>query len=563
MTRRGGTTQLAWGGRRQRGLYERQGPGLGRPILLGAILLAVAVFIFFVIGRMCGGDDCIDEYCATSRDLASPEGYTRVSKIYELNEETTLPGVPAGNDVQVSLPLTEKTDDGRNLAFYRYVEETDSWEPAGAATLDARGDLVTGVLKDKPRVVAVLRRDSPAGHVIAYLEHNARLHPQAAGRVTIVHTNDFKPGTDGGITGELSSVRPPEGVAFYPSIIASAEVKGDLATVNTLLATPASRTNHVQQIVRLVNQNQLAGIDIAYMDLAADKRTLFTLFVAELAQALHSQGKVLTLTLPPPIVTADRVDEGAYDWAELGKEADILKLAPYRDQGTYRLAMPAILEELTKKVPPEKLVLTITPYASEKSTDGVRRLLITDAMNIATKLRLSAPDGRLATSSQVDVIGVNIDASEGATGMVWQKESATVAFTYKQNGGRTVWIENFFSIGFKLEFITRYKLGGVAIEDASDNPFLGDIWPALVPFIASGQPVLMAPNENDLLPTWRVSDGTAEQGKKGILKWTTPAQPGTYTVYLTLSDGVALFENAISVVVQERERANASPTPAR
>ena len=50
--------------------------------------------------------------------------------------------------------------------------------------------------------------------------------------------------------------------------------------------------------------------------------------------------------------------------------------------------------------------------------------------------------------------------------------------------------------------------------------------------------------------------GTLEGGQRGVVQWTTPAEPGTYNVSLTISDGVALFENDIPVTVQ------AKPTPA-
>jgi hypothetical protein len=156
----------------------------------------------------------------------------------------------------------------------------------------------------------------------------------------------------------------------------------------------------------------------------------------------------------------------------------------------------------------------------------------------------------------VNVTGVNIDVAAGRSGIAWQSQTASVAFTYEQNGGRTVWLENVFSIAFKLEFIGQYSLGGVAVEDASGDPYIGDIWPALAPFITNGQPELLQPNPDDLIPAWQVSGGTMEGGQKGVLKWGTPAEPGSYTITLTLSDGVSYFENIIAVEVQARPAAS-------
>jgi hypothetical protein len=108
-------------------------------------------------------------------------------------------------------------------------------------------------------------------------------------------------------------------------------------------------------------------------------------------------------------------------------------------------------------------------------------------------------------------------------------------------------------VGFKLELIPQFKLGGVAIEDASSNQLLGNIWPALVSFITSGQTVLLQPNPQDLVPQWKASKGTTEGGSRGVVRWVTPAEPGSYTVKLTVSDGVALFENEIPVTVQAKD----------
>lgn len=556
MTRRGG--QLSWGGRNGGNLYggPRRG-GAARALLLGLIVLAVVVLFYFAYRQLFGGgSDCTQSYCASGSNIPAPDGYERVTDVYELKAGSV--PLPANSTLGLEFPLARGTTDSRNLSFYQYLPETRVWEPLAPATL--QGGKVAGTLASQPRQVAVLRRISAAGHVVAYLPKDGALNSAAAGKVTVLHTRDFKPAADGTVEGTKSTIQVPPGVAWYPSIFSEAADKSSVAIVNGILASAASRTLHVQAIVKLVNDNKLAGIDIAYLDLQPGDRTGFTLFVNELSSALRAQGKVLTLTLPPPVIAQDRVDEGAYDWPQLGKAADILQIWPYRDQSTYRQAMPRVLEYLRGAVDPSKLVLTVSPYATEKTVEGVRTMPLTEAMVIATTLSIRAgAEGKVTTSSNVQVVGVNIDRDENLTGIKWSPETASVYFTYKLGTGRTVWIENFFSIGFKLEYITRYGLGGVGIEDASDNVHLGNIWPALEPFITSGQPILLQPNPADLEPAWNVSNGSKEGGSRGVLTWATPPEPGTYTITLTLSDGVALFENQISVQVQPRQ-APATPT---
>lgn len=561
MSRRA-NSRLPWGGG-SAGLYGGGG-GLRRAAVLGGLVLAVALGGFFVFSRACGGDSCSTEYCQSARAIVAPDGYDLVSRVFELNADTG--PIPPGTDINIRIPLARPTQDGANLGFYRYVEDQKAWEPIAAAVLDPQGRQVSGVLKDAPPILAVLRRLSEVGRVVAYLDSNARLHPDAAARVTIVHTLDFKLTSDGTLAGSLTPMKLDVGAQHIPTISASAADKANIL-VEAILSDPRSRSNHVQQIVKKISETQTPGVDIAYFDLRADQRSSFVLFVAELSDQLRKQGKILTLTLPAPVKVASqaRIDEGAYDWAELGKSAEVLQIAPLRDQSTYRKDMPEVLQYLASLVPANKLILTVTPYASEKAAEGTRRLSLTEAMGIATKLSIRGQGQRLETSTNVEVVGVNIDRNDNLTGVVWDPVTACVAFTYKSNGPRTIWIENFFSVGFKLELIPRFGLGGVAVEDASDDINLGNIWNAVVPFIASGQPVLLQPNSVDLVPKWTASKGTIEggpQGPKGSVTWVTPAEPGTFKVTLQLSDGIALFESEIPANVQPKERTPApSGTP--
>jgi hypothetical protein len=569
MNRRG--SQLPWGATGGAGFYggPRRTRNYRQLAILVAIGLGVVVLGWLFIGKMCNSSSCSEYYCPSGRKIAAPDGYEFFSRIFTYNESKG--AVDPGTNLSVTVELTKQASDGQSLSFYRYVEETKNWEPITPAVLEPQGKVVSATFTGTPSVMAVLHRTAPGGAVIAYLPHNTPLHKEAAGHVSIVHPIDFKPTADGTLSGELSTLKA-DGFDIYPVISANNATKGDVAIVENILSSPQSRSNHVQQIVKKMADANLKGIDIAYLDLPLTSRTSFSSFVTELFQQLHAQNKVLTLTLPSPIKAQNRIDEGAYDWAELGKYADLIEIAPYRDQATYRLTMPEILQYLTERVTPSKLVLTVSPYATETGGDTIRTMGIVEAMAIATRVTVRAEADAITTSTNIKVAGTNIDKDEGLPGVRWSPETATVAFSYKQpqgGGSRTVYIENFFSIGFKLELIGTYKLAGVAIDDASDNILLGDIWTALVPFVTSGQAILLQPNPEDLKPRWKVKDnqGTIEDTTRGSANWFTPAQAGTYSISLTLSDGVSLFENSVDVSVKAKPAtttpAPASPTAAR
>ncbi len=529
-----------------------------RYIVLAVIaitVLAIGILAWFFFGR--GSPDCTEAYCESIlATIDIPADFEQHSRLFERNPDAE--PLPDGSDLQVTVPLEAPTTDSRGLSIYGYSTESQLWEPVASVTLDETGEHATGLFSDPPQYLAVFRRLNEGRQVVAYLRPGEVLHPTAALLATVVHTFDFTPAPDGSLQGQPSP-RPATTAVHYPVISASSEIDGSVPNVDNILSTGADRTNHVRQILQRVAAHRLAGIDIAYLDLRADHRTSFTLLISELAEGLHAQGKTLTLTLPAPLKAIDRIDEGAYDWAALGQSADLIKIAPIRDQSTYRLHLPDILDHITAVVDPAKVILTITPYASEKSADGVRALTLTEAMTVASKLAIRSEN--MAAGGDIQVVAVNIDRDEGLSGIKWQPETATVAFTYKLNGGRTIWIENMFSAGFKLQFVSVYGLGGLAVEDSSDDVFLGNIWTAVEPFVASGQPVLLQPSQARLLPRWEVTAGNLVGGERGLVTWQAPLEAGSYTVTLTLTDGVERFESRIVLYLESLEAEPVEETP--
>lgn len=94
------------------------------------------------------------------------------------------------------------------------------------------------------------------------------------------------------------------GLTVLPAI-ADGSGKGQMART---LADPAKRTAHVQEIVSLVLTNGFDGIDLDYETFAfsdgssswAATQPNWTAFVNELGAALDAQGKLLSVTIPPP-----------------------------------------------------------------------------------------------------------------------------------------------------------------------------------------------------------------------------------------------------------------------
>ena len=127
------------------------------------------------------------------------------------------------------------------------------------------------------------------------------------------------------------------GLTVLPAI-ADGSGKGRMAAT---LADPTLRAAHIADIVSLVVSNGFDGIDLDYEGFAftdgsstwAATQPNWTAFVTELAAALHAQGKLLSVTVPPPCNTAgtcgNRLGYWVYDIAGIGAVADRVRIMAY------------------------------------------------------------------------------------------------------------------------------------------------------------------------------------------------------------------------------------------
>lgn len=127
------------------------------------------------------------------------------------------------------------------------------------------------------------------------------------------------------------------GLQVLPAI-ADGSGKGTMAKT---LADPAKRAGHIADLVNLVVQGGYDGLDLDYEVFAfSDGRASWpatqpnwTAFVNELAAALHAQGKLLSVTIPPPCNTAGACGGTngyfVYDLPGIAQAADRIRIMTY------------------------------------------------------------------------------------------------------------------------------------------------------------------------------------------------------------------------------------------
>ncbi len=482
-----------------------------------------------------------------------PDGYEALSRLVAVDKPKGTQGPYA-----LTVSLTQAVTDGRNLGLY--TNRNGQWERLATATLINNGTAARAELSDLPANAAILRRVASAVQLSGWLPSGAQVDPPAQEILGVINPVDYSPNGDGSVSGAATQL-PAGGKAAVIPTIRSASAK-DADTVNSILAAPQVRDAHINALVQIATQPGIAGIDIDYEKVQPARKPDFTAFVTVLADRLHQASKTLTLTLPTPNKAGVTWDTGAYDWENLAKAADTIKIVPEQDPSAFYQKMTDVFTNYLKsKVDLHKLMLVVSRQSHEKGTDGLTSMSLMQGLTLASAIDVRT-NAAITPNSSVVLVGKNIFTDDGAIGLHWDDQANAVSFAYPGRGGqRTVWLENSLSIAFKLDFARRLGLGGVALDDVSQDQQAPDIWDPVRVYADTGNVSLVAPNSTLLRPQWKSQAGAVDAGQKGNVVWKAPAQPGAYDVTLIVSDGVIFAGQKVVLNVQQAGSPQATPSP--
>jgi hypothetical protein len=535
------------------------------PIIIGGTVAFLALVIVIVLsisllsgGGGDGGDGSVSDgggdvitfaQGITGRRVktpALPPGLVALSSYFEFEAEEDVP-------ITVQLPLSEAVDDPSGLGFYVFIE--NRWQRLAEADVQeiAGKVLAEGEFPTVPANLAVLRVLANQYQVAGSLPTGTGLHADA--RPSVISPRDYIPDSDGGITGEATEISA-DSILLLPTIVGSSQETA--ATVNEVLQDDTKRQAHIDAIVTLVQEAELDGIDLEYSSVKPDLASEFTEFVTRLADALHDQPtqKRLGLSLPPP---SDQ--RQAYDWKKLGQSADIIKVLPLADPITYWEEMPGAIGQVVRDVDPVKVMLVINPFSIEDLGDVTRPIGYLQAMALAAEAVVRDPNpADVETSSTVTLVAKNLDEDEGASPLRWDDDAAAVSFASGGTDRRRVFIENSFSAAFKMEMVQAYRLGGLAISDASASSDVANLWPTVDEFVRANAVSLGRPNDQALLPVWQATDGgDVGAGAGTTATWIAPSTAGTFNLLLVVSDGELRFGRRLAVEVKRGNEPSSTP----
>ena len=290
-------------------------------------------------------------------------------------------------------------------------------------------------------------------------------------------------------------------IKIYPSILSYPQTSAEQYDVYLLLAQRAKRQAHVAVIVKLVNENRCDGIDIDYENKIADIRPYFSVFLTELAKALHKDGKKLICTVeartPPESKFAttsaavlSRI-EYSNDYKTIGAVCDQVRIMTY-DQGSDDLSLvnlnvknggpykPVADIEWVKKtitlalreIPAKKLVLGVATYGYKYE------IVPATATSSARYPRIGSMNWNYADEL---VKSLNMTPTRNSAGEVSFTYATTTGVNGEDLGGQKqylVWYSDAAAIADKVRIAKLYKLAGVAVFKI-DGGFDPNLWNVL------------------------------------------------------------------------------------
>lgn len=449
----------------------------------------------------------------------------------------------------IEVPLRQDLKETKGLGFYTFFDSR--WQRV-ADVKAIEGRHAKGEFTVVPENVAVLRVKGQTYQVAGSLPSGGSLHPDA--RVNILNPRDYTPAADGSVPGKATSVAASGDVQLMPTIVGSG--RDSAAVVNKILADKSLREQHIQGILKLAGGSDIKGIDLEYSSVDGELESEFTDFIAALADKLHNEQKRLSLTLPPP-----SNQRQAYNWKALGQAADIIKILPIANPEGYWETMPGAISQVVGDVDPAKIMLVVSPFSVEGSGSSSRPIGFLHALVLAAEATVREPQNPndIKPGATVKLVANNLDEGEGASPIRWDDSTATLSFALGGTERKRIFIENSFSVTFKLEIVQAYGLGGVALSDASAQSDVADVWPIVNGLVDSATVTLRRPNDSNLLPIWQAPDGGDLGAGAGTSATWVPKKAGPHNLILVVSDGGRRFGRKIPLEVKEAPEPSASP----
>ncbi|MEN6479795.1 MAG: NBR1-Ig-like domain-containing protein [Anaerolineales bacterium] len=450
---------------------------------------------------------------------------------YEPLYSVSVLGKEAPTMATVTVPLPTELAAVEKADLYIWNGDAWQWQPSHASE-----DLLYLVteLTEFPALLAVAEAQ-PAPLDIAVSVDDPE-EAEKAEDITTISVPGFTIDGDLGIPGSAEPVEADLCLALVSNNV-DGVVRTDLT--DNMLADADLRSAHVAAIVSAVTEAGFDGVDLDYAGVDPSLRGEFTALVQELADRLHQKGMQLVVRVDAPATDGVHWDTGAYDWQAIGMAADRVAIPAPTDPTTYVAGgdMDLMLAWAVGEIDRRKIELLASASARDVSPSGETELDYAEAAAILAS--------GITTTDPTDLVqpgeSIHFSAAEGSVQELTLDADAQVySFDYTDQDGvsHTVYLETASSVARKLQYATRYALGGLAVDGAL-SPSANHGILTVIESANEGAVEVTAPQ---FAIVWSITDPDGNVGKEIVpladpsWTWTAPNNPGGYIIGIALSD---------------------------
>ncbi|MCX7683397.1 MAG: hypothetical protein N2508_15760, partial [Anaerolineae bacterium] len=236
----------------------------------------------------------------------------------------------ATQPVVIDVLVPNEAEPWETLDLYTWTGQRWEWVGGELHTEEEGREFLRTHVATLPANVVVMQTGAPAPRISTAWEAGDYAVEAAGGVVDEVNPLGLLLGLDGGFTGDPNSLLQPVAGAAYEVLPRLRNWAPD-GTVNRgllldVLTLSEVQEAHIANLVQLCRERGYAGVELDYRGVEAQQREAYTRFVAALAEALHAEGKRLSVVVERPRPVEGGWDTGGYDWRALGAVVDALKV---------------------------------------------------------------------------------------------------------------------------------------------------------------------------------------------------------------------------------------------
>ncbi len=466
---------------------------------------------------------------------ATPSYLDIKSPIYRLSLRGDLPSA-----AELTIPIPNDALPYETLDMYGWMGHGWVWLPSRVIEEE---DVILAELSDVPEQIdIVIAQTRILPPIIAADLNGSAVVEQANGVIVELNPRAFVLGDDGQVIGAPKIETGADSSFTIVPILSNWQpgeaIRNDL--VDNLLVDSDLRQAHIEAVVQAVVENACAGVEIDYRAINPALRGAFSDFVTHLADALHQQGKTLSVRVAyPRQIAYDQWDTGVFDWGALGRVVDTLKIPSIPDPQAYVYGglMDQLIRWATSRVHRQKLQFILSTRSVDKT--GNNPSFVTYAEAMAPFANVIVEGGREAVNAGEHVVFA-LTTGQGGSSIMYDEGAHTYWFRYRddRNQEHTVWLENAASIAHKLGILARYNLRGVAFQHLLEEGNDDQVWQAVREFHTLTVPAMT----DRFSVVWTITDESGQvvdtlttSLSEPQFGWAAPKDTGQYTIVAAVS----------------------------